>query len=190
MKKGGIQIYGIHPVASMLEQYPHIVESMYVSDTRRDAKVDSLISFAKSHRIAVVAVSRKDLDTATNDSNHQGVVIFIKSFPYQELDTVLEKVKEKNALFVLLDEITDPHNVGAIIRSAVGFGADAILLPKHRQAGITGIVAKSSAGTIAMIPIIEIGNVQATLKKPQKNSSWSVAVSAEGQPLTGLTFEP
>jgi 23S rRNA (guanosine2251-2'-O)-methyltransferase len=189
MKKGGMQIYGIHPVAGVLEQYPDIVESMYVSDTRRDAKLDYLISHAKSNRIAVVAVSRKELDEATKDANHQGVVMYIKSFPYKTLDEVLENAKDKNALFVILDEVTDPHNVGAIIRSAAGLGADAVLLPKHRQAGITGTVAKSSAGTFTMIPIVEIGSIQSTLVKLQKNGFWSMALDGEGESLMKFVFD-
>jgi 23S rRNA (guanosine2251-2'-O)-methyltransferase len=127
------------------------------------------------------------------DVTHQGVCALLNERKvYTPLEEVLQKAKNSptRPLFVLLDELQDPHNVGAIIRSAAAFGATAILMPEHDQVQVTGTVIKTSAGAVFSVPIAHIGNINTTLKNLKKEGFWVYALTGDGDTnLHTTTFD-
>ncbi len=161
--------------------------------TKGAAAEDSIMSLVQANNIEYSVVTSSEIESHVGrDVVHQGVLALLDDkVLYTSLDVVLKNVETKDRpLFVLLDELQDPHNVGAIIRSAVAFGADAILMPEHDQTQITGTVIKSSAGTSFSIPIVRIGNINTTLLKLKEKGYWAYALTGDGDiSLPSVTFD-
>ncbi len=161
--------------------------------TKGAAAEDSIMSLVQANNIEYSIVTSSEIESHVGrDVVHQGVLALLDDkVLYTSLDVVLKNVETKDRpLFVLLDELQDPHNVGAIIRSAVAFGADAILMPEHDQTQITGTVIKSSAGTSFSIPIVRIGNINTTLFKLKEKGYWTYALTGDGDTsLPSVTFD-
>lgn len=167
-------------------------ESLFLTkQAEEDPKIMSLI---QANKLTYSVVTYQEIESMVGKSVvHQGVCALLneKSL-YISLEEVIEKSKKKesNSLFVLLDKLQDPHNVGAIIRSAVAFGADAILLPDNDQVLLNGTVIKTSSGMSFSIPIVKIGNVNTTLTKLKDNGFWTYALSGDGDTkLHTTTFD-
>lgn len=151
--------------------------------TKGAAADDLIMSLVQTNKIEYSVVTPSEIESHVGrDTVHQGVLALLDDKAlYTSLDEVLAKVSTKDRpLFILLDELQDPHNVGAIIRSAVAFGADAILMPEHDQTQITGTVIKTSAGTSFAIPIVKIGNINTTLLKLKEKGYWTYALTGDG----------
>jgi 23S rRNA (guanosine2251-2'-O)-methyltransferase len=157
------------------------IEQLYLTKT---AEAESAImSLVQANNIPYEVVTSSEIESHIGKGSvHQGVLAVLKDkMLYTPLDEVLKVVSAKDRpLFVLLDELQDPHNVGAIIRSAVAFGADAILMPEHDQTQITGTVIKASAGMSFSIPIVRIGNINTTLLKLKEKGYWTYALTGNG----------
>lgn len=158
------------------------------------AEADSAImSIIQTNKLEYSVVTSLEIESHVGkEAVHQGVLAQLDDKTlYTSLEEVLLQVKEKERpLFVLLDELQDPHNVGAIIRSAVAFGADAILMPEHDQTQITGTVIKTSAGTVFSIPVVRIGNINTTLLKLKEKGYWTYALTGDGDTsLTNVVFD-
>ncbi len=153
----------------------------------------SIMSLVQVNKLEYSIVTSSEIESHIGrDAVHQGVLALLNdSMLYTSLDEVLKEVSAKDRpLFVLLDELQDPHNVGAIIRSAVAFGADAILMPEHDQTQITGTVIKASAGTNFSIPIVRIGNINTILLKLKEKGFWAYALAGDGDSsLHTVTFD-
>lgn len=190
MKKT-LHIFGRNPVYEIITEQPKNVLQVFIKDTGKGAFFDDIIHQARSLKVQVQKVPEKKLDDLVGDVNHQGVVAAIKEFIYADFHTWLAELDvTKNPAVLLLDELEDPHNVGAIIRSAVAFGISAVLVPKHRQSGITATVFKTSAGAVAHIPIVQIGNVNQTLEELKSKGFWSGGFTGEGDTLLhNLVFD-
>jgi len=166
---------------------PEPLEVVYVlgSDERRHARI---IELARALAIRVELVSRKKLDELSEGLRHQGVIALAPEFPYLTLEDLLARAPER-PLFVALDEITDPHNLGAIIRSAVAFGADGIILPSRRSAGVTGVVSRTSAGAVEHASIARVVNLARALETLHDEGFEILGLAGEGE--TSLdTIEP
>ena len=154
---------------------------------------DSVMSLVQANNITYSVVTSSEIESHIGrDAVHQGVLALLDDkILYTSLEEVLKNVSTKERpLFILLDELQDPHNVGAIIRSAVAFGADAILMPEHNQTQITGTVIKASSGTNFSIPIVRIGNVNTTLLKLKEKGYWAYALTGDGDTsLPSVTFD-
>jgi 23S rRNA (guanosine2251-2'-O)-methyltransferase len=151
--------------------------------TKGAALDDVIVSLVQANKLEYSVVTYSEIESHIGkDTVHQGVLALLDDkVLYTSLDEVLVRVSTKDRpLFILLDELQDPHNVGAIIRSAVAFGADAILMPEHDQTQITGTVIKTSAGTSFAIPIVKIGNVNTTLLKLKEKGYWTYALTGDG----------
>ncbi len=151
--------------------------------TKAAATDDSVMSLVQANKLEYSVVTYSEIESQIGkETVHQGVLAVLDDkVLYTSFDEVLKSVSTKDRpLFVLLDELQDPHNVGAIIRSAFAFGADAILMPEHDQAQLTGTVIKSSAGTNFSIPIVKIGNINTTLLKLKENGYWTYALTGDG----------
>ena len=174
-------IFGKHPIEEFLARTPKRVQKIFVKEGIDPRFGASLKMVAKKYKISVVEVDLKKLALLSGGEQHQGVVALVSPTPMLDLKEWIAKIKiESNPCVVLMDELEDPHNVGAIIRSAAGFGASAILLAKHRQSPITGVVTKASAGTIDRVPLVRIGNINDTIVKLKEKGFWILGLDAEG----------
>jgi 23S rRNA (guanosine2251-2'-O)-methyltransferase len=181
MKEDKIYLYGKHALREALLARPEAVQKVFLDkNAENDAELMVLI---KQHGISVSAMKGDESrNKVGGDAVHQGVIAVIAPAKlYTALDMVREEIKKKtNPCVVLLDELQDPHNVGAIIRSAAAFGASAILLPEHNQAPVTGTVIKTSAGMAFRIPIVQIGNVNQTIRLLKDDGFWVYGLVMEG----------
>lgn len=172
-------VYGVHAIEEALIAGEDIRRIHVVGERRRDPAVRKILELA-SERGAHVRFEDRRFFTQFPYKAHQGVVAIGEPFQYASLESVLAKRKSPS-LFVVLDHITDPHNAGAIVRTAESAGADAVILPDRRSAGINATVRKASAGAYAHIPIARVGNIADTLRKLKKASVWVAGADlAEG----------
>ncbi len=144
---------------------------------------NDMMSLLQSNNLTYKVVTAHEIESMVGQGVvHQGIAASLNdAVLYNTLDEVLTSAsKKERPLFVLLDELQDPHNVGAIIRSAAAFGADAILIPEHNQTQITGTVIKASSGAVFAVPIIKIGNVNTTLLKLKEKGFWVYALTKDG----------
>lgn len=181
MKEEKIYLYGKHALREALLARPEAVQKVFLD---KNAEQDGeLMMLVKNHGINVSSMKGEDAKgKVASDAVHQGVIAVIApSKLYTSLEIIREAAKKKtNPCIVLLDELQDPHNVGAIIRSAAAFGAIAILMPEHNQAPITGTVIKTSAGMAFRIPIVQIGNVNQTIRTLKDDGFWVYGLVMEG----------
>jgi 23S rRNA (guanosine2251-2'-O)-methyltransferase len=160
-----------------------------VSRTARGAAVSEIINLAKQKGIALYVVPSEKLDKFSENS--QGVVADVSSVQYTELRDLIEKAKKSlKPLLVILDGIEDPHNLGAIIRNCVAFGANGVIIPKWRSAGINESVSKSSAGAVEHISISRVANTNQAIGLLKENNFWIVGAENGGRILekTNLPF--
>ncbi|MEK7228339.1 MAG: 23S rRNA (guanosine(2251)-2'-O)-methyltransferase RlmB [Patescibacteria group bacterium] len=190
MKEDKIYLYGKHALTEALLARPQVVQKVFLSkEMEADSELGLLL---KKHGISVSSMKGDVKKDVGSDAVHQGVIAAIDPEKlYSSMDEALKNSsKKQNPCIVLLDELHDPHNVGAIIRSAVAFGASAILLPKNNQAPITGTVIKTSAGMVFRIPIVSIGNVNQTIRDLKEKDYWSYGLVMGGStPLSKAKFD-
>ncbi len=188
-KEEKVYLYGKHALREALLGNPAAVRKVFLdANAGADKELGALL---KTHSISVNAMKEQKGKVA-QDAVHQGVIAELDpSALYTNLDSVLSQARAGNPCFVLLDELQDPHNVGAIIRSAAAFGASAILIPEHNQAPITGAVIKTSAGMALRMPIVRIGNVNQTIRLLKDDHGfWSYGLAMGGETkLKDATFD-
>lgn len=167
-------IYGINSIYESLRHRPKDVIHITVSKGRTLKNIKSILDIASRHQIPV---SYKDVSLA------QGIIAEIKSQSEVSLDEVIRKLKEKNekALILVLDEIEDPHNLGALVRSAACAGAHAVVIPKRGAAQVTPAVIKVSAGGTEHVPVCRVTNINYTLDQLKKEGFWTVGLALEGE---------
>lgn len=196
MTYGKTYLYGKNPLkeAILAKKRGQVfaIEKLYL--TKQAEETSEIMSLVQSNDLSYEIITIQEIEHFVGkDTVHQGVCALLNEKAlYTPLEEVLKKAEsaEKNSVFVLLDELQDPHNVGAIIRSAVAFGADAILLPEHDQTQITGTVIKTSSGMNFAIPIVRIGNVNTTLLSLQEKRFWVYGLSGNGDsPLATTVFD-
>lgn len=189
-------LYGKNPLLEAIQvakrTQAQLINKLFLTkQSESDPKIMSLIQLNKLTYEVVTSAEIEHM--VGRDAVHQGICALLNEKAlYMSLDDVITRStqNEKNALFVLLDELQDPHNVGAIIRSAVAFGAKAILMPEHNQTHITGTVIKTSSGMNFSIPIVKIGNINTTLSKLKEKGFWTYALTGEGDTsLVKTTFD-
>lgn len=139
-----------------------------------DKNLSHIIAAAKQAGTVVTRCDRRKLDSLSRSGAHQGVIAFAAAHEYSTVDDILEYAKStgRPPLVVVCDEISDPHNLGAIIRSAEAAGAHGVIIPKRRNAGLTAVVAKVSSGALEHIPVARVSNIAATLEDLKKRGLW------------------
>jgi 23S rRNA (guanosine2251-2'-O)-methyltransferase len=190
--KNAIYLYGKNPLKEALLSAKrtgtmHIEEVFLTKSAEADPAIMSLL---QSNKVTYSVVTYSEIESHVGrDTVHQGVLARLSQAQlYTSFDEMLQSLSAKERpLLVLLDELQDPHNVGAIIRSAVAFGADAILLPEHNQTQITASVIKSSSGMNFSIPIVRIGNINTTLITLQGKGFWVYGLTGDGDALLPTT---
>lgn len=183
--KDAVYLYGKNPLTEALlaseRTKKAFIEKLYL--TKQASENPKIMSLVQTHNLAYETVTMQEIESMVGrDTVHQGICARLQTQTlYTSLDDVLEHITEgENPLFILLDELQDPHNVGAIIRSAVAFGAKAILLPEHDQTQLSGTVIKASAGMAFAVPIVRIGNINTTLTKLQEKRFWVYGLTGNG----------
>lgn len=181
MKEEKIYLYGKHALTEAFAGNPRAVKKVFL-DKSASADKD-IANILKIHNLSFTPM-KEERRKVGSDAVHQGVIAELDSTAlYTPLETVLAAPVKDNPCFVLLDELHDPHNVGAIIRSAAAFGASAILLPEHNQSPITGTVIKTSAGMALRLPVVRIGNVNQTIRTLKDKGFWVYGLVMEADTL-------
>jgi len=169
-------IYGINAVGEALKARGRGFEYVGVARERHDNRVQRLIEECRRRGVAVRFMPRQDVDRLAGSASHQGVVAVTSAKTYTEVDEILHRKRGNYALILVLDGVEDPHNLGAIIRTADGAGADGLLLPERRAAGVTATVAKASAGAVEHLPVAKITNVARALEDLKERNIWTVGL--------------
>ncbi|MCU1750707.1 23S rRNA (guanosine(2251)-2'-O)-methyltransferase RlmB [Pseudomonas sp. 6D_7.1_Bac1] len=189
------KIYGVHAVEALLRHHPKRVKQIWLAEGRSDPRVQTLIELANENRVAVGQAERRELD-AWVEGVHQGVVADVSpSQVWGEamLDELLDRT-EGAPLLLVLDGVTDPHNLGACLRSADAAGALAVIVPKDKSATLTPTVRKVACGAAEVIPLVAVTNLARTLEKLKQRGLWVVGTAGEAeqdlyqQDLTGPTI--
>ena len=177
-----MKIYGLHTVKAVLSGAgDKTISKIFVSD-RQDSRMQELLQLANRLKIPVEIRPKKDLDAWAGEGVHQGVVAEFTGqlhFSESDLDTLLER-DEPPRLLLALDGVQDPHNIGAILRTAEIFGVGACISPKDRAGDLTAVVRKVASGGAELVPFIRITNLARALKNLQDNDYWVVGLSGEG----------
>lgn len=177
-------LYGIHTLSSVLEREPERVLELFVLKGRDDERLHPLINQARKLRISVQFCNRKTLDDFVNGEQHQGIVA--KAKPAKPLDeNDLDRLlAERSAPFLLvLDGVTDPHNIGACLRTADAAGVDAVIVPKDKSGGLTPTARKVAVGAAESVPFIQVTNLARTLKQLQDAGVWVVGTAGEAEQM-------
>ena len=143
------------------------IDKIYIMKGETDSALGHIASAAREKGIVVVDADRRKLDGMSRTHSHQGVIALAAVREYASVDDILNAAREKgeNPLIVVCDELSDPHNLGAVIRTADAAGAHGVIIPKRRSAGLTAVVGKTSAGAVAHVPVARVPNLPALLKE-------------------------
>ncbi|MDR1418348.1 MAG: 23S rRNA (guanosine(2251)-2'-O)-methyltransferase RlmB [Endomicrobium sp.] len=175
-------VFGRNTVLELLKATRRTVNKIMVSKTARGSIVSEIINIAKQKNIALHSVPPEKLDKFSQQS--QGIAAEVSPIDYLDLLDLINRAKHSiKPLLVILDGIEDPHNLGAIIRNCVAFGADGVIIPKWRAVGVNEVVAKSSAGAIEHIPISKVSNLNQAITLLKDNNFWIVGAENGSQTL-------
>jgi len=174
-------IYGRNPVKEAYRA-GKTIDKLFVLKGDFDPMLSQIMKLAKEERTVTSYVDRNMLDKLSQGGNHQGVVAAVTDFKYCELQDIIDNAKEKDEplLIVLLDGITDPHNLGAIIRSAECFGAHGIVIPKHRSVAVNDTVVKVACGATEHMPIAKVTNINDAIRSLKEQNVWVYATDFDG----------
>lgn len=166
------------------------IDKLFVLDGCQDGPVKSIIREAKKTDTIINFVDKERLDRLAGTGHHQGVVAQAAAYEYAEVEDILKAAKDKGeAPFIfILDEIEDPHNLGAIIRTANQAGAHGVIIPKRRAVGLTATVAKTSAGAINYTPVAKVTNISKTIEDLKKQGMWFVCADMDGTTIYDLNL--
>lgn len=177
-----LKIEGRNPV---IEAYRSgkTIDKLFVLDGCQDGPVKTITREARKQHTIISYVSKERLDQLSETHHHQGVIVIAAAYDYASVDDILAKAREKGeAPFIfLLDGIEDPHNLGAIIRTANLAGAHGVIIPKHRAVGLTATVARTSAGALNFTPVAKVTNLGATMDELKKEGLWFVCADMKGE---------
>lgn len=208
-------LFGLHAVQAALEQAPDSITEIWVDQRRHDKRMASILELAKKTKTPVHGSDKNELETLVSGGRHQGVVarsVAPKNLGEADLDRILDDLDQRNVppFLLILDGITDPHNLGACLRSADAAGVQVIIAPKDRAASLTATAIKVASGAAQTVPFVQVTNLARTLKELQERGVWmvgldghaddtlydldlrgpmAIVMGAEGQGLRRLTKE-
>ena len=178
-----MQIEGRNAVLEALKNRREI-DYIYIKKGENEGSINKIIGKAKDMKIMIKVVDKNKLDEMSESKNHQGIIAVANEYRYFELEEILEQTREKAGFFLILDEIEDPHNLGAIIRSAEASGVDAIIIPKRRACQVNATVEKTAAGATSHIKIVRVTNLAQTIEKLKESGIWIYSVDMDGADYT------
>ena len=167
------------------------VDKIFVQEHLKEGSMNTVIREAKKHDTVINYVKKERLDQMSETGKHQGVIAYIAAYEYATVDDILKKAEEKgeSPFVVILDDIEDPHNLGAIIRTANLAGAHGVIIPKHRAAGLTATAVKASAGAINHTPVAKVTNISKTIKELKEKGLWFVCADMGGTTMYDLDLK-
>ena len=166
------------------------IDKLFVLDGCQDGPVRTIVREAKKHDTLLQFVSKERLGQMSATGKHQGVVAFGAAYEYSQVEDMLELARERgeDPFLILLDNIEDPHNLGAIIRTANLAGAHGVVIPKRRAAGLTATVAKTSAGALNYTPVAKVTNLKKTMEELKEKGLWFVCADMDGEQMYELNL--
>lgn len=166
------------------------VDKLFVQDGCKDGPVQTITREARKHDTVIQYVAKERLDQMSETGRHQGVIAYVAAYEYADVEDILKLAQEKGEppFIFLLDGIEDPHNLGAIIRTANLAGAHGVIIPKHRAAGLTATVAKTSAGALNYTPVARVTNLVSTMEDLKKRGLWFVCADMGGETMYRLNL--
>lgn len=167
------------------------IDKLYVQKGVQDGPIQSIVREAKKTDTIINFVERERLDQMSEEGHHQGVIAHAAAYEYGEVEDMLKAAEEKGEppFLFLLDGIEDPHNLGAIIRTANLAGAHGVIIPKRRAVGLTATVAKTSAGALNYTPVAKVTNLTATMEELKAKGMWFVCADMEGETMYRLNLK-
>ncbi len=167
------------------------IDRLFVLDGSKDGPVISIVREAKKYDTIISYVQKERLDQMSQTGKHQGIIAYAAAYEYAEVEDILKAAKDQGEppFIILLDSIEDPHNLGAIIRTAHQAGAHGIIIPKRRAVGLTATVAKTSAGAINYLPVAKVTNLSVTIEDLKKEGLWFVCADMEGEMMYSLNLK-
>lgn len=167
------------------------VDKLYVLDGCQDGPVKTILREAKKQSSKVYFVAKERLDSLSETGHHQGVIAICAAYKYAEVEDILENARKKGEppFIFLLDGISDPHNLGAIIRTANLAGAHGVIIPKNRAVGLTPTVARTSAGALNYTPVAKVTNLSKTMDELKKEGLWFVCADMNGEQMYRLNLK-
>ncbi len=175
-------VYGIHAVAALIERSPERIESLQVLEGRSDQRMQKLLHTAEKTQMRIARVSRDALDKY--EVKHQGIVALLaNNFEYRETDLKQLIGRAEKPLILILDGVTDPHNLGACLRSADAAGVDVVIAPKDNAASLTPVVRKVACGAAEVVPFVQVTNLARTLRELKEWGVWIVGTAGEADTL-------
>jgi 23S rRNA (guanosine2251-2'-O)-methyltransferase len=169
-------IYGIHAIEEALKARGRAFEYVGVARERKDARVQRVVEACRAAGVAVRFLPREQVERLAGSAAHQGVVAVASAKSYSDLDGVLAHRRGEHAFVIVLDGVEDPHNLGAILRTADAAGADGVVIPERRAVGVTATVAKASAGASEHLPIARVTNISRALEELKSREVWTVGL--------------
>jgi 23S rRNA (guanosine2251-2'-O)-methyltransferase len=174
-------IYGINSVTEALKARGRAFEWVGMAKERHDLRLQRLIEDCRRIAVPVRFLSRTELDRLAGNAAHQGVVAVTSAKQYNNLDDVVAAKRGQYSLVVVLDGVEDPHNLGAILRTADAAGVNGVVIPERRAAGVTGTVTKASAGASEHLPIAKVTNIARTVEELKEKNLWTVGLDERGK---------
>ena len=176
------QLEGRNAVLEVLKSGRDI-EKIIVQKGNVEGTVRRIAGMAKERGIVVQEAARQKLDEMSQTKNHQGVIAIVSEHEYAEVDDILRSAAEKGEkpFIIILDNITDPHNLGAVIRTAECAGAHGVIIPKRRSVGLTAVVGKTSAGALEYMPVARVTNIARTIEELKKQGVWVACADMDGE---------
>ena len=167
------------------------IDKLFVLDGCQDGPIRTIVREARKHDTILKFVTKDRLDQLSETKKHQGVIAYAAAYEYSELEDIftLAEQKGEDPFVILLDNIEDPHNLGAIIRTANLAGAHGVIIPKHRAVGLTATVAKTSAGALNYTPVVKVTNLAKTMEELQEKGLWFVCADMGGETMYRLNLK-
>jgi 23S rRNA (guanosine2251-2'-O)-methyltransferase len=167
------------------------IDKVFILDGSNEGPVSTIIREAKKGDTLITFVNKERLDNMSKTGKHQGVIAYAAAYEYAEISDILEDARKKNEppFVFILDNIEDPHNLGAIIRTANLAGAHGVIIPKRRAAGLTATVARTSAGALNYTPVAKVTNISNTIEELKKEGMWFVCADMGGETMYKLNLK-
>ena len=183
-------VYGRNPIKELLKS-DRSVDKIYILKGARDGSLSYLVEMAIEKKIPIVEVEKPKLDSMCSGANHQSICAMAAAKEYSSIEDIIEisRVRGQKPLVVILDGVEDPHNLGAIIRTAECLGVHGIIIPKHRSATLNSVVAKTSAGALEYMAIAKVTNISMTIEKLKQEGFWVFGAEAGGQSVYDCDFD-
>ncbi|WP_293768994.1 23S rRNA (guanosine(2251)-2'-O)-methyltransferase RlmB [uncultured Corynebacterium sp.] len=183
IKETAEMVVGRNPVIECLHAHVPATTLYIVQGTRHDERLSEAVAMANTRSLPVLEIPRHEMDLMTGNGMHQGIGLQIPPYKYADVHDLIDKVKAsgENGMFVILDNITDPRNLGAVIRSVAAFGGHGVIIPERRSASVTAVAWRTSAGTAARLPVARAVNITRTVQEFQKAGYQVVGLDAGGE---------